>query len=252
MPRSPVPPGNWYDGIDSILIDPTQAQLNAASQTCQFSSTRTAVFFTRSADVSVPVGFYMSVHGATSDPTTISVASLTAPHVDVPTGSGGTHVFWRSVEGLRVRGNSVWSTSQACSMRRMHFDSRLALSEKNVMDWTSGGFMADVSVDGTLDMGTQQQFVVRNSQLNGNVEVGTDSMAVPWNYVYVGTPGAPDPLTTRPAGRPVVSRVDAAPKIAEKPHLIYEQTTNTWKLIVPHARTEQSGSSSVREWLTTL
>jgi len=212
-----------------------------AKGTCQFSSTRTAVFFTQSASVDVTVGFYMSVHGATSDPSQIAVDSLTAAHLDVPSGSGGTHVFWRSVEGLRVRNDATWSTSQACAMRRMHFDSKLALSYKNQMDWTSGGFMADVTVDGTLDMGTQQQFVVRNGQLNGPVEVGTDSMAVPWNYVFVGTEGAPDPATARPRGRPVVSRVDAAPKIAEKPHLVKDGLQ--WKLIIPSPRTEQKGTA---------
>ena len=72
--------------------------------------------------------------------------------------------------------------------------------------------MADTTVEGDLEMGTQQQFLVRNSVLLGRTLVGRDRYAKPINYVYVGTEGAPDPNApeNRPMGRPAVTNVECA------------------------------------------
>ncbi|KAL1499002.1 hypothetical protein AB1Y20_013521 [Prymnesium parvum] len=238
---SPLPPAAaaWHDAFSSVLVDPTQAELDVAASTCQFGSQRTAVFFTRSSPVDVSVGFYEAVYGATSDPEAVEVRSIRAARHDLAPSSGATHVFWRSVEGLRVAANSSWATSQACAMRRMRFAGSLALSAIDENDWTSGGFMADVTVDGDLNMGTQQQFFVR-----GDVLIGTDRYAIPLNYVFVGVEGAPDPLAaaSRPSGRPVVSSVHSTPLTAEKPHLVVRD--GVWLLAVPRAATARRGASS--------
>ena len=57
-------------------------------------------------------------------------------------------------------------------------------------DYASGGFIADSAFSGTVVNGSQQQFFVRNSDLNG----WSNSV---WNQVFVGDAGAPAHLRER-------------------------------------------------------
>ena len=126
-------------------------------------------------------------------------ASVTVKNVesfDVEAG-GATQNFWRSAEGLTVKNSSsTWAVSQACPLRRMVYEGDLWLSEQGPgTHWSSGGFLTDVQVGGTLHTGTQQQWLFRNSELGkpGQFAYGG------WNYVFVGVDGAP---TTSTTGKP--------------------------------------------------
>jgi hypothetical protein len=128
----------------------------------------------------------------------------------------------------------------------MHFMQDLHLSDPAVYhDWASGGFLGDTKIDGKLDMGTQQQFLVRNTAISGGtvmaVRNGNWGQILPWNYVYVGSTGTPSDGATVSNGKPVVSTVAQTPIIAEKPHLVYD--AEEWFIAVPSATTNSVGPS---------
>lgn len=81
----------------------------------------------------------------------------------------------------------TWAVSQASPLRRTVIDGNLNLFYSNggAAGYASGGFMSDVKVNGKISSGSQQQFMVRNTEMNqwqGGV----------WNMVFVGTTNAPN------------------------------------------------------------
>jgi len=61
-----------------------------------------------------------------------------------------------------------WAVSQAVSLRRLQVDGNLdlwATAQDGEIGFASGGFMADVKVNGNLDSGPQQQWMTRNSEV---------------------------------------------------------------------------------------
>src|SRR5215831_12475311 len=74
--------------------------------------------------------------------------------------------------------------------------------------YASGGFIADSVFNGNVVNGSQQQFLVRNSVLNGW------SNAV-WNQVFSGVQGAP--ATSFPS--PPYTTLPTTPASREKPFL---------------------------------
>jgi len=120
----------------------------------------------------------------------------------------------------------MWAVSQATWLRRVHVIGKLSLSDKG---YSSGGYLADVVVDGDLDPGTQQQWFSRNAQFNEWSGGG-------WNSVFVGCTGAP-------VGQcPDHSTVLATPVIAEKPYITI-QDDGTYSLIVPRVTFSKVGAS---------
>ncbi len=61
------------------------------------------------------------------------------------------------------RGKNVWAVSQGTELRRLHVRGNIALDDGG---WSSGGFIADSLIDGTINSGTQQQFLTRNNDQN--------------------------------------------------------------------------------------
>lgn len=83
--------------------------------------------------------------------------------------------------------------------------------------YASGGFMADMQVEKDTMMGGQQQWFTRNSQLNTR---NPDVLGGAWNFVFVGTTGAPP--SQYPQGwreDKGITNVAATPGIAEKPFI---------------------------------
>jgi len=82
----------------------------------------------------------------------------------------------------------IWAVSQASPLRRIVVDGDLNLYNYNPpaqgAGYASGGFMADVKVTGKINSGSQQQFLVRNVDMNK--WVGGN-----WNMVFVGVNNAP-------------------------------------------------------------
>eukprot|EP00928_Gymnodinium_smaydae_P036429 TRINITY_DN25467_c0_g3_i1.p1 TRINITY_DN25467_c0_g3~~TRINITY_DN25467_c0_g3_i1.p1 ORF type:complete len:539 (-),score=88.75 TRINITY_DN25467_c0_g3_i1:378-1994(-) len=199
----------------------------------QFSSDRFAfLFMPGSYDADVPVGYYTQVLGLGSSPD--DVVFTGGRGVYSPQGSsdyriGALSTFWRSGENFRNKaGSMLWAVSQACPLRRVHVDHSLALFEVQGgrAGYASGGFLAD-SLVGTVELGSQQQWMSRNVTA-GSITGGA------WNIVSVGCTGAPAYSESH-------TTVDKTPLIAEKPYITC--SGNSFQLRVPAVSASTQGCS---------
>ena len=188
-------PAPWYDGIQAVKVfAPGDAveqfawNLYNTTSTAQFGSARHALLLKAGKySAQIPVGFYTSLIGVGASARDVTVESFYT--LDDPQVGNACDNFWRSVEGLTATMTSqdiTWAASQAAPLRRVHVLGSLTLSEEGPgTHWSSGGYLADSVIDGTLKMGTQQQYFVRNSNISNRV-VGKSM-----NYVFMGVDGAP-------------------------------------------------------------
>jgi hypothetical protein len=204
----------------------------------QFITNRYAFIFapgSYSASVNVPIGYYTEIAGAGDMPDAVSLAGPVHSDGDPSTNPthGGLDNFWRAVENFESAssGNLEWVTSQGCAFRRMHVTKGVDLSQSG--GYTSGGFVADSKVDGTVTSGSQQQWFTRNSKIGwsgGN-----------WNMVFEGVSftSSNPPADSSFPGSPYTV-VSTTTVVREKPFL-YIDRDGVWNVFVPAVRT---GSSS--------
>jgi hypothetical protein len=198
----------------------------AIQQHNEFGAQRNAfLFLPGDYHLDIPIGFYTEVAGlgATPDATHIS------GHVHVDASArhnNATVTFWRAAENFSVTptggatpGTMQWAVSQAVPMRRLHILGNLVLHQQH--GWASGGWMSDTLVDGSVDSGSQQQWISRNSDWKS--WTGSN-----WNMVFVGVPHAP----TGDWPVPPYTKVALTPIIREKPYLEVD-ATNHWSIHVP-------------------
>ena len=110
------------------------------------------------------------------------------------TGCVALNNFWRSLSNLTIDVTTpnfgcytgeFWAVSQAAPMRRVHVNGQTTLMDYCTgPSFASGGFIADSLFTGTVINGSQQQWLVRNSDLDG----WTNGV---WNQVFSGVVGAP-------------------------------------------------------------
>ncbi len=208
------PPTGGSLGSNVIVFTPSethssiQSELNtiASDQVGnQFGTARYALLFepgtygSTSDPLTFQAGFYTSVAGLGQDPSQ-TVINGTIDVYNQCSGStcNATDNFWRSVSNLTINvtgqtgceaGDDFWAVSQAAPMRRVQVNGNLSLMDycNGSPDYASGGFIADsVFTGGTVTNGSQQQFIVQNSNLDG----WSNSV---WNQVFCGDPGAPAP-----------------------------------------------------------
>ena len=153
--------------------------------------------------------------------------------------------FWRSMSNLTIQvaggegcqtATEFWAVSQAAPMRRVK-----VVGNSSLMDYctagpqyASGGFIADSVFTGNVVNGSQQQFVVRNSELNGW------SNGV-WNQVFAGTTGAPATSFGTPGAQPYTT-LDTSGLTAERPYLTVD-AKGAYFVRVPKARNGSAGAS---------
>jgi hypothetical protein len=139
--------------------------------------------------------------------------------------------FWRGVENMTVAppdGRDRWAVSQAAPYRRMHLKGDLALDDGG---WSSGGFMADSRIDGTVRSGSQQQWFTRNSVIGA--WAGSN-----WNMMFMGVAGAPP--TSFP--EPPFTTLPSVSTMREKPFL-HVTAEGEWAVFVPGMRADAEGVS---------
>ncbi|HEY4992559.1 MAG TPA: adenylyl cyclase, partial [Nakamurella sp.] len=167
-------------------------------------------------------------------------------------GAGGTNClaldnFWRSMSNLtiNVAGGSgcqanteFWAVSQAAPMRRVIVNGGASLMDycSAGPQFASGGFIADSAfTGGTVVNGSQQQFFVRNSNLDGW------SNGV-WNQVFAGDNGAPAQAFGVPGGAGPYTTLGTNPETAEEPFL-YQDSGGAYNVFVPALRRDSAGPS---------
>lgn len=177
--------------------------------TNEFSKNRYALLFKPGTyHLDVRVGYYMHVMGLGKSPEDVVIVGAVRSNT-----TQGGHVlcnFWRTAENLTIvpvkDSTNTWAVSQAAPLRRVSVKGNLKLFEGA----SSGGFMADCKIDGTVFSGSQQQWLTRNSVFK-KWEGGV------WNMVYVGVSNAPkENWPEKP-----VTTIKETPEVREKPYLIY-------------------------------
>ena len=188
------------------------------------------------------VGYYEEVAGLGSSPNDVSVnGTIDSYNQCFPDGCTALVNFWRSVSNLTInvagkggcQSGEFWATSQAAPMRRVHVNGFATLMDYCTgPSYASGGFIADSQFSGsTIVNGSQQQYLVRNSDLDG----WTNGV---WNQVFAGVLGAP------PQAFPVPPYTTLAtnPASRERPFL-YVDSHKHFNVYVPDAQFDSSGTT---------
>jgi hypothetical protein len=253
-------------GQNVIVFDPSMPQdqiqstvneIGSRQISNQFGTDRYALLFKPGTYGSVEhplvftVGYYTEVAGLGRNPGDVTINGA----IDVfnqcfptppgaPTDCTALVNFWRSMSNLTINvaghtgcqsGTEFWAVSQAASLRRVSVTG----GNLSLMDFcsagpqfASGGFIADSAfAGGTVINGSQQQFLVRNSSLDGW------SNGV-WNQVFAGADGAP----AQSFPSPPYTTLATNPISREKPYL-YVDGHGAYNVFVPRAQPNAHGTT---------
>ncbi|HEY7142949.1 MAG TPA: glycosyl hydrolase family 28-related protein [Streptosporangiaceae bacterium] len=272
QPAAPAAPGQPDFGPNVYVFSPgmPQSDIQAtvdsiASQQIsnQFGTQRYALLFEpgtygSAADpLTFQVGYYTEVAGLGASPGDVTInGTIDVYNQCFPTDTPGTtncialDNFWRSLSNLTINvtgqtgcqtGADFWAVSQAAPMRRVSVTG----GNLSLMDYcsagpqfASGGFIADSQfTGGTIVNGSQQQFIVRNSNLDGW------SNGV-WNQVFAGDNGAPPQSFSATSGlsggtQPYTT-LATSPESQEEPFL-YTGQDGAFGVFVPALRHDSAG-----------
>src|SRR5438034_6576975 len=215
----------------------------------QFSTQRYALLFKPGTygspddPLNFQVGYYTDVAGLGSSPGDVTVnGTIDVYNQCFSDGCTALVNFWRSVSNLTIdvagKENSCqfgefWATSQAAPMRRVHVNGFATLMDYcSPPSYASGGFIADSQFSGsTVVNGSQQQYLVRNSDLDG----WTNGV---WNQVFAGVVGAP----AQSFPSPPYTTLDTNPQSREKPFLTVDGSDH-YSVFVPDAQLDGRGTT---------
>ena len=264
-PAAVAAPGQPNLGPNVIVFDPSmpqsqiQAEVDAVAAqqvSNQFGTQRYALLFKpgtygSAADPLIfQVGYYTEVAGLGQSPGDVTINGS----IDVynqclaPDNCIALDNFWRSLSNLTIhvaggsgcRANTeFWAVSQAAPMRRVEVDGGMSLMDYCTAgpQFASGGFIADSAfTGGSIVNGSQQQFLVRNSNLDGW------SNGV-WNQVFAGDNGAPPQcFPADPACGGPYTTLATSPVTQEKPYL-YIDGNASYRVFVPAVAHNSVGPS---------
>ncbi len=190
------------------------------------------------------VGYYTEVAGLGASPSDVQInGSIDVYNQCDSSGCTALVNFWRSLSNLSIhvagqdgcRANTeFWAVSQAAPMRRVQVSGGSTLMDYCTAgpQYASGGYIADSAFSGNVVNGTQQQFFVRNSSLNGW------SNGV-WNQVFAGVDGAPAQSFGQ-AGQQPYTTLPTVPLTQEKPFLI-SQPRGRFAVFEPAVQPDSAG-----------
>jgi hypothetical protein len=250
---------NVYVFTPSMPQSQIQATVNAiASQQIsnQFGTQRYALLFEpgtygSAADpLTFQVGYYTEVAGLGQAPGDVTINGTIDVYNQCFAADNCIALdnFWRSLSNLTINvtgqsgcqsGTDFWAVSQAAPMRRVAITGgSLSLMDycNGSPDFASGGFIADSAFSGgTVISGSQQQFVVRNSDLDGW------SNGV-WNQVFSGDTGAPAQAFGVTGGAGPYTTLATSPVTEEEPFL-QTDAAGRYSVFVPAAADNTSGTT---------
>ncbi|MBW4330393.1 adenylyl cyclase [Stakelama sp. CBK3Z-3] len=209
-----------------------QARLDgifARQERSHFSDDRYAVLLMPGEHaLDINVGFFTQVAGVGRMPGDVVVRGHVHAEADWNDGVALVN-FWRSAENMAVRppdGADRWAVSQAAPYRRMDIAGDLFLDDGG---WSSGGFIADSVISGTVRSGTQQQWFTRNSTIGG--WDGSN-----WNMMFMGVEGAPPTMFPDPP----YTTIEDVPVVRDKPFL-QVTPSGVWQVLKPALRRNARG-----------
>jgi hypothetical protein len=255
---------NVYVFTPSTPQSTIQATLDAISAQQvpnQFGTQRYAILFapgtygTAADPLSITVGYYTSISGLGQNPNQV-VINGTINTYNQCDGGDQTNCtalvnFWRSVSNLTINvggqtgclsGVDMWAASQAAPMRRVQVNGGVTLMDycDGSPDYASGGFIADSKfTGGSVTNGSQQQYIVRNSDIDG----WSNSV---WNQVFCGDPGAPAQsfaANSGDAGGPSSYTTLATCPVTEEEPYLYQDSTGQYRVFVPSPQHDSNGTS---------
>ena len=266
-PSGSGPPTGGSLGSNVIVFTPSESQSSIQSELNsiasaqvgnQFGTARYALLFEpgtygSTADpLTFQVGFYTEVAGLGQNPSQ-TVINGTADVYNQCSGTtcNATDNFWRSISNLTINvtgqtgcenGDDFWAVSQAAPMRRVQVNGNLSLMDycNGSPDYASGGFIGDsIFTGGTVTNGSQQQFIVQNSNLDG----WSNSV---WNQVFCGDPGAPAQSfagNSGDSGGPSSYTTLATCPVTEQEPYLYTNSAGAYNVFVPSLQTNSSGTT---------
>jgi hypothetical protein len=220
----------------------------------QFGAQRYALLFqpgtygSGSSPLNFQVGYYTSVAGLGLSPDDVVInGSIYVRNQCFGANCIALVNFWRSLSNLTINvhtpnfgcySGEFWAVSQAAPMRRVHVNGFATLMDYCTGPaFASGGFIADSEFDGsTVLNGSQQQWLVRNSKLDG----WTNGV---WNQVFSGVVGAPAQCfpAQKACGGPYTT-LATSPVTREAPYL-YLDSNGHFKVFVPSAQLNSAGTT---------
>jgi hypothetical protein len=220
----------------------------------QFGTQRYALLFkpgtygTATSPLNFQVGYYTAVAGLGLSPSDVVINGSVYVHNQCVGGScTALNNFWRSLSNLTINvttpdfgcySGEFWAVSQAAPMRRVHINGLATLMDYCTgPSFASGGFIADSAFEGsTVINGSQQQWLVRNSALDG----WTNGV---WNQVFSGVVGAPAQCfpAQSSCGGPYTT-IATSPVTREAPYL-YADSQGHYNVFVPSAQTNSAGTT---------
>ncbi len=263
---SAAPPGGSGPpdfGPNVLIFDPgmptsqIQAAVDAVANqqvSNQFGSQRYALLFkpgtygTAANPLNFQVGYYTAVAGLGLSPNDVVInGSVYVRNQCVGGSCTALNNFWRSLSNLTINVTTpgfgcytgeFWAVSQAAPMRRVHVNGFATLMDYCTgPSFASGGFIADSAFDGsTVVNGSQQQWVVRNSTLDG----WTNGV---WNQVFSGVVGAPAQcFPAQPSCGGPYTTLATSPVTREAPYL-YVDSGGHYNVFVPAVQRDSTGTT---------
>ena len=251
-------------GPNVLIFDPSMptSQIQATVDTIanqqlsnQFGTQRYALLFkpgtygSSAAPLNFQVGYYTTVAGLGLSPSDVVINGSINVYNQCDADNKNCvalNNFWRSLSNLTInvsnpagcRHGEFWAVSQAAPMRRVQVNGFVTLMDFCTQpSFASGGFIADSQFTGsTVVNGSQQQWLVRNSVLDG----WTNGV---WNQVFSGVVGAPAQCFPAQAscGGPYTT-LAVSPITREAPFL-YVDAAGHYNVFVPASRANSSGTS---------
>ena len=255
-------------GSNVLIFNPSmpQSQVQAALDSVsgqqvnnQFGTQRYALLFepgtygSAASPLVFQVGYYTSVAGLGLCPNDVVINGAIVSFNQCFGLCTGLNNFWRSVSNLTLNivlpkshpayspappedpgcanSNDLYAISQAAPIRRVQVNGLLFLFDYCNTGFTSGGFIADSRFSKTVINGSQQQFLVRNSELGGGWSNGV------WNQVFSGVAGAP--AQCFPCGNPYTTL--ATSRVTREAPFLYQDAGGSYNVLVPSAEQNSSG-----------
>lgn len=256
-PASPNFGSNVYIFTPDMAVSDIQATVDAiaAQQVSnQFGPQRYALLFqpgtygSSNNPLNFQVGYYTTVAGLGQSPTDVVINGSVYVRNQCfgPNNCIALDNFWRSLSNLTINvttpgfgcySGEFWAVSQAAPMRRVEVNGLVTLMDYcSGPSFASGGFIADSQFNGsTVINGSQQQFFVRNSQLDG----WTNGV---WNQVFSGVIGAPAQCFPASSCGGPYTTLATSPVTREAPYL-YLDSSGNYNVFVPAVQTNSSGTT---------